>query len=290
MSGRIINCTDAEYRADAYHRDSLEESSVATLNQSIAHVLATQSPAHAYAAHPRLGGGLEEEPTSEMLEGSALHRLLLGRGSEIAASDTFLDWRSKDAREFKEAALAEGKIPLTRTKAMLVTDAAACITEQLSALDIMFAEMRTEVAIAWEDDGVLCRSKLDGVDGLTVWELKSIASANPERIARRIFDQGHDIQAEAYRRAWAAVKGVEPDAVDVQFVFVEREPPFAVCVAPLAGTFRAVGAERWERAREIWRRCLASGKWPGYGRVQAFSAPPWALSQSQEAQASQGEA
>lgn len=282
MTARILNCTEAEYRADNFYRHDWD-CVQASLNQSIAYILATQSPAHAYAAHPHLGGGVEDDPTPEMLEGSALHRLILGRGSDIACSDTFLDWRSKDARAFKENALAEGKIPLTLTKGMLVKDAAANIIPQLANLGIVFGDMRTEVAISFEDAGVLCRAKLDATDGNTVYELKSVRSANPEAIARAIFTNGYDIQQEAYRRAWAAVRGIEPEEINVEFVFVEREAPFAVTVAPLAGTFRAVGVERWERAREIWRRCLAYGKWPGYGRIQPIAAPPWVLSQSQEA-------
>jgi len=66
-------------------------------------------PLHARYAHPKLGGGVRES-TDAQNRGSIIHKLLLGKGSEIAIINHD-DYRKTEAREARDAALNAGQIP-----------------------------------------------------------------------------------------------------------------------------------------------------------------------------------
>src|SRR6478736_1784528 len=100
--GFYHDLTEAQYHADP--------APIPSLSSSCAKTLVQKSPMHAYAEHPRLGAAHRED-TDEMDFGSLAHRLLLGKGAEIAelSSDS---WRGKEAAAFWDKAKAEKKIPV----------------------------------------------------------------------------------------------------------------------------------------------------------------------------------
>src|SRR5690606_29585641 len=100
--GRLV-----QMDADTYYADPCPEPS---LSQSIAHVLLAKSPLHAWLQHPRLGGKARAA-TKAMDEGSLVHALLLGQDDQIVEVDAD-SWRTNAAKEQRDAARAEGKIPV----------------------------------------------------------------------------------------------------------------------------------------------------------------------------------
>src|SRR4051812_44666757 len=93
-----------EYLSDPCERPSL--------SSSIASLMLQRSPAHAFAAHPRLGGH-RSDPTEAMLNGTLIDSLLCGGDTEIIESP-YDEYRTKEAREWRDATAATGKLAVKR--------------------------------------------------------------------------------------------------------------------------------------------------------------------------------
>src|SRR4051812_34095654 len=109
-----------EIPADAYHRDEVAD--VPTLSASIATILVTKSPAHAYAAHPKLNPNYQRDDDDDKFAlGTTSHALLL-EGLEIADVFDFKDWRTDAAKAARAEARAAGRVPLLRPQWDRVTE------------------------------------------------------------------------------------------------------------------------------------------------------------------------
>lgn len=277
MPARILEVTHEQYHADPCATPSL--------SASIAKLLVDRSPRHAWAAHPRFGG-IARESTDSMDSGTLIHRLLLGAGADLAVIDAS-DYRTNAAKAAREAARAEGKLPVLAPKLAEANETAAKLREQLHAFGIDL-NGQSEVPIEWHESTangtpVLCRAMLDHVDlerGL-IWDLKTTTSAHPDSCARAMTIYGYDVQESAYRSALRHLRPELSGREDFLFCFLELEPPHAVLAVRSDGAFRALGDARWQRAVSLWKACLESNDWPGYA-VDAvrLSPPPWALAKA----------
>ncbi len=274
MTAEILTCTVAEYHADPCPTPSL--------SSSIAKVLIERSPLHAHHLHPRFGKGYRA-PTESMRTGTLIHRLLLNAGAEIVVINED-SWRKKAAKLARSEAEAAGKIAVLKGKHARAADAVAEIADRLADCEIHF-DGQSEVPIRWQSDlngiPVECRCMLDHVDldrGL-IYDVKVVASASPDRIARSVIDYGYDIQGAAYTEAVSQIRPNLAGRVRFVLLFVEAEKPYAVCPVELDGTLRAYGSERWGSAVEIWHRCLERDEWPGYAsKIETLEPPPWLAS------------
>lgn len=246
-----------------------------SLSPSVAHLLATKSPRHAWYAHQRLGMGVKES-TDATLRGSFLHDLLLEGGKRIQVVDA-PDFRTKAAKLERDAAFASGLIPMVRSKfdeATRITDAiregiVECGLQWWTVDDAMI-----EHTLVWVDydhgaRGVLCRCRpdvifRDGNDVLVV-DIKTTQDAAPDAAAGSMTEYGYDIQGEANVRACEANWPECVGRVRVVYLFCETEAPFVVSPIAGDGAMREMGKRRWERALGIWARCLEKDSWPAYG-------------------------
>jgi hypothetical protein len=265
---------------DAYHADPCPEPS---LSSSVAKLLIDRSPRHAWFAHPRLNPEHEAENKTAYDLGRAVHKVLLGKGSDLVPHD-FDDYRSKAAQETRDAAYAAGRTPLKpaeweRVQAVAkAAEAQIILNDDLKALRQFGAAEQT---LIWRDEahGIWCRARLDWMPnaGNVFVDLKTTsASANPEEFTRRgLFDLGYDVQAAFYRRGIEAVLGI-PDA---RFVFgvVELAAPHAMSAISLRGSAMAMADAKVDYAMGLWSWCLRNRAWPGYPRhtAEVFEAPPW---------------
>jgi hypothetical protein len=274
--GRILNCTTDEYLADPCERPSL--------SSGVAHALVADSPAHAFAKHPRLGGSVGNYGTKAMNDGALIHTLLLGNGKDIVVIDA-PDFRTNLAKDARDSAIALGRIPVLKHQIEAKAEIAEILREKLAAYGYMF-QGDSEVAIEWKDDDagepVLCRSMLDHVyinDG-RIYDVKKVASANPKDIARSFYDWGYDIQFAAYTRALAALRPELEGRIDFTFLFMEIEPPYSVVPVRPDGAFREIGKLRWERSLRLWVECMRADRWPGYSSgVVTLEAPQYLVNQ-----------
>jgi len=280
MTARILDCTQAEYFADPC--------AVPSLSSSVAHTLVTESPLHAWNGHPRLGG-VRSDSTESTDAGAIVHKLLLGKGSDIAIISAD-DFRTKLARQARDEAIAAGHVPILEHRYAEIAATAEMLRQKLLVRGVEF-NGQSEVAVEWFDDGVngpvCCRSMFDHVfmDRGLIYDLKTIRSANPKVCARHSVDYGYDIQHAAYKRALARLRPEFEGRVDMLFVFVEIQPPCDIVIARPDGQLSELGAMRWGRAVEVWERCLSRDHWPGYAETPVrLEAPPWVIAQEMEAQ------
>jgi hypothetical protein len=282
-TARILDCTDEEYFADPLPTPSL--------SQSVAHTLLAKSPYHAWLQHPKLGG-VGRAPTKSQDNGSLVHALLLGVGKEIAIIDA-ADFRSKAAREERDAARTNGRIPVLQHEAADAMLVVADIKLGLTELGITLAGV-SEIKVAWSEETslgpVLCRGMLDHVivDRGVIFDVKTCKSAHPRACTSHIIEYGYHLQSAAYS-SW--LRKFRPELAGREsftFLFVEELPegsPRRVVITPVAlnGQFRALGERRWARACETWAHCVQSNTWSGYAdRVLKLDAPKWALANEME--------
>lgn len=261
-----------------YHAD-LVDAPAPTLSKSIAHILCTQSPAHARAAHPKLNPNLERQDEERFDIGTAAHSLLL-EGMDIADVLLYTDWRTAAAKEAREVSRAHGRIPLLhdqweRVKAMV--EAARVQLERVNAYPPLFKDGIAEPTLTWQEpSGVWCRARLDWLhDDLTaIDDYKSTgASAHPMAWGRTMFQIGGDLQAATYRRAVQMTKGRTPA---FRFVVQETFPPYALSVIEPGPDVLAVGESKLNWALETWRVCIEKDDWPAYPtEVASPDLPAW---------------
>jgi len=255
-----------------------------SLSSSIAKLLITRSPRHAWLAHPRLNPNYRPEESSRFDLGSAAHALLV-EGQDRMAVVEAQDWRTKAAQEARDAARAQGKFPVlayqhTVVKEMVkVCKQAVADNEDLAGYTLDGGDGISEHVIVWHEGATYMRARLDRVskDRKVIFDYKTTDNAEPESFLRQIFSLGYDVQGAFYLRA-----NQRPETKYV-LVVQEIEPPYAVSFLGLSPDVIELGKRKVERAIALWRECMASGKWPGYPqRVCYVEAPAWAWAREEE--------
>jgi hypothetical protein len=259
---------------DAYHE-------LPQFNVSTAKIVIDRSPLHAKSQHGK-------KPTKEMDLGNVVHTLVLGKGKRFEVLD-FEDYKTKAAREAREAVRAEGKVPILGPDYDRAHEIAERIRAEIGSRSVVL-DGQSEVVIAWTEDTlwgpVECRCMLDHVwlDRGVIFDLKTTSNASPHAVERTSENLNYAMQAYAYRRAFELLRPEFRGKADFLFGFVETDEPYAVNVARPDGTFRELGQRRWERAVLTWAECSKDNHWPAYGRgVNPLSAPAWALNKEEYA-------
>jgi hypothetical protein len=261
----------------SYHADPAPEPS---LSASISKVLISQSPLHAWYAHPRLNQDYRQQEREEFDIGKAAHALLL-EGEDIMVVVDADSWRTKAAKEARDAARAEGKSPVLAHKHTAIKEMASIAQQAIANCQDLhgytLADGKAEQTLVWNSDGIYRRSRLDwrSNDGKLILDLKTTdTNASPEIFANQIARMNYDLQGAFYLDG-----NNEPDA---KFVFLVQEvtAPYAVSFVGLSPSMLELGQMKYQEAVRIWKQCMESGKWPGYdSRIAWAEAPNWALDQ-----------
>ncbi len=276
--------------ADRYHADPVVEPS---LSSGIGRTLIYRSPAHARAEHPRLNPDLEPENDERFDLGSAAHALLLEGENrmEVVSAD---DWRTKAAREARDAARAAGKHPVllrqfADVNAMVeVAKSAIARCEDLGGLTL--ADGVPEQTLIWKEGGAWFRARPDWTshDRRIKLDYKTTdQSANPLDWWRTIASMGYDFQASFYQRGDRVLGGPE----DSSFIFMvqEKSPPYAVSFIGLPPSYIALADAKVDQAIADWQRCIRTNEWPAYSpRIHWVEPPQYLFTQWEERQLSHG--
>lgn len=251
--------------AERYHADPVETPS---LNNSVGKVLLNASPAHAYLAHPRLGGRPNFSPTSRMNLGSAAHSVILERTWDPIVFIDANDFRTKAAQAERDEALEAGKIPLLAKERFKVEGMVRAIEESgvfAGKADYMAYE-RTYIWQDHQDAWARCRidavySSPDEEQPDIIYDLKTTElRATPRGWGRtQIWD--YALQAAWYSEGHSTITGR-----GCQFVFVvqETKAPYSVRPFRFDTTSMAYGESLAAQAADTWHRCMETGKWPSY--------------------------
>lgn len=269
-----------ELPESVYHADPCP---VPSLSHSIARTLMERSPMHAWTNHPRLNPDFTPSTgTKAMDDGSILHALLLGAGSEYVQLG-FDDYKTKAAQQARDAVRDAGKIPVLEHKLDALRACAREVTKQINRhpdLAQFFAPGRSEVSIIWQRGKTWCRGLIDRLPddpSAPIFDLKTTAlSAAPHAWERKLI---HDYctQAAFYL---GGMKALKLPARPFLFIVAENEAPYGVSVFTPAPSLMDYAERRIARAAAIWERCMDRNDWPGYPLMTAHvEAPDWLMAQ-----------
>lgn len=252
-----------------------------SLNHSLAVPLLTQSPWHAFHAHPKLNPEGIARPNADHFDlGTVVHELVL-EGDDRIWEVHAKDWKTKAAKTEREEARAAGKIPLLTAQMERARAMAAAVARQVEGFpDVPDpAPLRNGVAervAIWREGPIWCRARIDYLhtDFQTIDDLKTTGeSAHPSDWSRTLFDKGLDLQVAFHCRGVQRLMGTRPD---FRFLVVEDEPPYALSLIGLAPEAVDFAQMRMRRATELWGHCLRTGQFPGYATRPVYAdLPPW---------------
>jgi hypothetical protein len=272
MKPGVYQQTMQEYQADKLAPEP-------SLSSHIANILLTQSPRHAWFAHPRLNPNYKSEESTDFDLGACAHAVLLEGEGAVAAVEA-KDWRTKEAQQTREALREQGKIPVLAHKLVAIRSMADAARAALAACELGPIDLtsgKAEEVHIWQEDGVWCRARLDWRrPGLTLDYKSTAGSASPSAwIRNQMVPMGFDVQAVHYGRA----------THDKQFVFLVQEnyPPYECSFVGLSPAMIDVAQRKWDLALALWKRCLQTGKWPGYPLHIAYAEPTaWQIDEDEE--------
>ena len=267
---------------DEYHADPCPTPS---LSSSVAKVLLRQSPAHAAMQHPKLNNNYVSAESSRFDLGTIAHALLLEDDSSRLITIEADDWRTKAAKEARDAARAEGKIPILVKQAAHLLKMVGAARAFMRSSEIGDMKFMPEQTLAWKEGDAWCRARPDwlSTDHTLILDYKTTDDANPEAFIRQIARMGYDTQAEFYSRGLEAVTGKRPLFV---FLAQEIESPYACSLVALSNSYMAIAASKVARAIRTWSYCLKSGDWCAYSNKILYAEPEsWMLAQHERMEA-----
>lgn len=273
-----VTLTDGVYDipAEDYHADPCPAPS---LSSSIAKIILTRTPRHAWQAHPRLNPAFEPDTDDKFDLGSAAHALMLGDPRKFAVIDA-ADWRTKEAKSARDAARADGKIPLLAEQWTRVQSMVAAGLEHLSQhadAASAFTNGKPEQTLIWREGDIWCRARLDWLPdtGPIFDDYKSTEqSADPDAWSRILFNLGFDIQAAFYRRGIRALK--LHDNPIFRFIVQETGDPFALSAISLTPSATDLADRKAAEAITRWQICLQHDRWPAWPPHTCYiDAPAW---------------
>ncbi|MGF3026556.1 PD-(D/E)XK nuclease family protein [Methylobacterium aquaticum] len=281
--GRVAGTGLYRMPAAIYHADP---SPAPSLSSSIAKILIDQSPAHAHAAHPRLGktGVADSDPTRAKEIGSAAHKLILGQGAEIVAIDAD-DYRTKAAKEARASACEDGKLPILASDLRRAERLANYADDRLASIPDCegFHTAPAElVGIVQDPSGAWLRIMMDRFEDrgshAVIWDVKTgDQPAAPHLLGRRIEGMGMEVQAALYVRAVELLIPRLAGRVCFRWIFIENDLPHAVTVAEADSVTLGIGARKLALALSRWNSACRTDQWPGYpARIVHPEYPGWA--------------
>lgn len=229
-----------------------------------------------------------DEPTPDMVLGSALHCLVLepDEFTNRYVLAIHADGRTKEGKAAK-ALFAEqnaGKVVLTMeqwNEAHAMLDA---IERHPAASRLLSGPGANEVALRMTDPefGLTYKVRLDrlilppAAAVPIVIDLKSAVDPSPEPFARAAVNLGYPLQAALYSMVAEAMVGVPPVFL---LVAVGKEEPNDVWVHQPDAEFLGLGRRQLTETVTDLLRCADSGEWTAKGQneINPLCAPRWAL-------------
>jgi hypothetical protein len=260
--GIYLDFPTADYYADP--------APVPSLTQSIAKVLLDKSPLHAWHAHPRLNPDYLHDDDRKFDVGNVAHAMMIGRGKAIEVLE-YDDWRTKAAKEAREAAAAAGRLAILGKHAAKAGAMVAAAREQLElrGLGHLFAAGQGdgEVVLAWPERRIWCRQMVDWLTSnrLIFADYKTTdQSAAPFVLGRKMVADGWPIQAAMGERGLDVLHPESAGRRRYLFIVQETERPYALNVVQMSEIAMTMGRKQLQAAVTLWTQCVQTDRWRGY--------------------------
>ncbi len=264
---------------EEYHADPCE---VPSLSRSTIIDLLYRSAAHAWYNHPRLNPNFKEDEGEKKFDiGQAAHPLLLEGLDNVAVIEAD-NWMTKIAKEKRNEAREQGKIPLLlhqyeEVKMMVESTHRQILScKELGITDLQ-VDGDSEMSYIWQEEGTWLRIRPDWVskDHKLIFDYKTTGiSVNPSELARHIVNMAYDVQDSLYSRGVKAIHGVDPKFI---FIFQEVEEPYFCSFIGLPPEFMEMGKQKVEYGIFLWQECMTRNEWPAYpNQVCWIDLPVWA--------------
>lgn len=222
--------------------------------------------------------------------GHAAHKLVLGEGPELVVVDR-PKWDTIAVKAEVAEIRAVGNVPLKQHEYDQVQAMADAIRLHPTASHLFEpGSGLAEQSLFWTDPptGIARRARPDWMphrgDGrLVVVDYKTCTAADPDALAKAVYDHGYHQQAAWYLDGVKAL-GLHGDQEPAFiFVFQTKTAPYLVHLVELDFTALGLGAARNREALRIYAECTRTGHWPGFNdRITYLPLPAWAEKRDQE--------
>lgn len=205
--------------------------------------------------------------------GSAAHSKVLGVGYAVVVLD-FPDFRTKAAQDARDAARAEGRIPVLAKTYAEVDLMAEAVLAHPNGRELLEQDDRVSEASVFATDpefDIELRARFDGL-AARPFDLKTTGtSADADTFSRTIFSFGYDVSRAHYLHTLFLATG---ERREMAFLVVESTGPYDVGVHYLDEDYIEIGEGKARRARELFAECTSSGEWPGHSPAPTRVPPP----------------
>lgn len=238
----------------------------------------------------------QKEPTPAMLFGTAYHDYVLEENLFHArywtldtslrpeADKTMASNKNKAWKEEMELMNAGKQLISEEDLQKLATMKKALLANPTIAAFLLNGE--AELSHYHQDfEGAKVRVRPDYLKPKVIVDLKTCEDASPEGFARQCHNFGYHIQAALYMDVLESIYGTSRKFV---FICQEKTFPFAAQAYAASDSLIEQGRYEYTLALETYKRCLASGEWPGYemyaepemrGLIE-LNLPVWAYKES----------
>lgn len=228
-------------------------------SQSDIKVVLNQSPYHALQSKKE-----RKSPTREQQIGIHFHMLVLEphrfyKTYEVSAG---VDLRTTKGKAWKQEVEEAGKLVISEDDNDRIHKMRDSIMHILDGFSYP-AEPSFELSVFSDMHGVPCKARLDvfekEIKGL--WDFKSCFDASPKEARNSILKWGYNIQAAFYLDI-ARAEGLGGEFVN--FIFVEKEPPYAAAVYTLSDNQMEWGRKKYKEGLSIIKHCMDTDDWYSY--------------------------
>lgn len=230
--------------------------------------------------------------------GHVVHKLILGKGSEVAMLDPAVHGLTADGKPTKnyrstamwkdaeEEARARGAVPVSLADYETAQLMAAAVHDNPYAADLLSVGA-PEVSGYWRDPITEARLRFradwlhPGRTRLIIVDYKTTKNAEPRAFWKSVAEYGYH-QQDAWYRDGAVACGLDDDPLFL-FIAQEKEYPYEVTVHESKPPDVARGRALNRRAINIWAECHKTGEWPGYPPgIHTIEHPRYAVYREEE--------
>lgn len=166
----------------------------------------------------------------------------------------------KEWDEFQEK--FKDKVILRDDEVKVVRGMSSSIARNTAATRLLKSPRENrELVLQWREGCVLCKARIDVLNGNKVVDLKSAASTLPQRFSKQAYDDRYITQAVHYLHGVKAC-GLCDDPV-FAWVAVENSAPYKTLVKFMDERLFSFAEDEWQWALDYYSRCERHNQWPG---------------------------